>query len=103
MKNKFVGEQVGKVNYGIKVVKTIISLATKEISGVVDLQGKKISIEKNGDILNIDVFINVLASVTCSEIAYRVQENIKNSVESMTTYKTDVINVNVLGVKFEEN
>ncbi len=103
MKSKYVSDFVGKVNYGTKVVESIISLATLEIRGVESLQGRKISVEKNGDIFNVDVFVHVTSDVTCSDVAFRVQENIKRSVESMTTYKTGTINVNILGVSFSEN
>ena len=90
----------GKINYGAKVVETIISLATLEINGVEGLDGKKVIVEKNCDMLNIDVFINVSYYATCSDVAFRVQENIKRSVESMTTFKTGSVNVNILGVCF---
>lgn len=102
MKPQYSSDFVGKINYGAKVIDSIISLATLEIRGIESLQGKKINIEKNGDILNIDVFVKVSYDVTCSEVAYKVQENIKRSVESMTNYKTNVINVNVLGVSFND-
>lgn len=99
---KYSAENTGNINYGSKVVESIISLATLEVSGVESLQGKKIVIDKNGDIYNIDVFINVMSDVTCSDVAFRVQENIKRTLESMTNYKTGTIDVNILGVCFEE-
>ena len=102
MKSKYGSDFAGKINYGAKVVESIISLATLEISGVESLQGKKVIVEKNGDMIDIDVFINVLYSVACSEVAFRVQENVKRSVESMTDFKTGSVNVNILGVCFTE-
>ena len=102
MKSKNTTKFLGDINYGAKVVESIIALATLEIRGVESFQGRKISIERNGDILNIDVFIDVLISVKCSDVAFRVQENIKRSIESMTDFKTGTINVNILGVKFDE-
>ncbi len=102
MNPKYTSKNSGNVNYGSKVVESIISLATLEVNGVESLQGRKIVIDKNGDIYNIDVFINVLADVTCSDVAFRVQENVKRTLESMTNYKTGSINVNILGVCFEE-
>lgn len=102
MKPHYTSDFVGNINYGSKVIDSIISLATLEIRGIESLQGKKINIDKNGDILNIDVFVKVSHDVSCSEVAYRVQENVKRSVESMTNYKTGLINVNVLGVSFED-
>lgn len=102
MKPQYSSDFVGNINYGAKVIDSIISLATLEIRGIESLQGKKVNIEKNGDILNIDVFVKVSYTVACSEVACKVQENIKRSVESMTNYKTNVINVNVLSVSFDD-
>lgn len=95
-------DSTGRVNYGHKVVVSIISLATMEIRGVAGLQGKGICADTTGDTINIDVYIDVLIGFSCAEVAYRVQENIKRSVEGMTGLKVGFINVNVLGVCFEE-
>ena len=56
----------------------------------------------SGDTINIDVYIDVIIGFSCAEVAYRVQENVKRSVESMTNLKTGTVNVNVLGVCFDE-
>jgi uncharacterized alkaline shock family protein YloU len=102
LKSRYNSSLLGKVNYGYKVVESIISLATLEIRGVAWLQGKKIRTEWVGDLLNVDVYIDVYMGFSCAEVAYRVQQNIKRSVESMTTHKVGFINVNVLGVSFDE-
>ena len=36
------------------------------------------------------------------DVSFRVQENIKSSVESMTEYKVGSVNVHIVGVKFSE-
>ena len=102
LKSRYSSNLTGKVNYGHKVVVSIISLATLEIRGVAHLQGKEIRIERVGDVLNIDVYIDVFVGFSCADVAYRVQENVKRSLESMTSYKAGTINVNVLGVSFDE-
>ena len=102
-KSRYNTDLSGKVSYGHKVIESIISLATMEICGVACLQGKKVIVEQVGDLLEIDVFIDVKIGSSCSDIAFKVQENIKRSVETMTNLKTGAINVNVLGVSFDEN
>ena len=99
---KYASENSANVRYGKNIVKSIVSLATLEVDGVHSLQGKKIVIDKNGDIFNIDVFIDVLSTVACADLAYLVQDNVKRTLESMTKYKAGNINVNVLGVHFIE-
>lgn len=102
-KSRYNADFTGKVNYGHKVVVSIISLATMEIRGVAGLRGKGIRTYSVGDTINVDVYIDVMIGFSCADVAYRVQENIKRSVESMTNIKAGTINVNVLGVCFEES
>lgn len=95
-------DSIGKVNYGHKVVVSIISLAALEIRGVARLQGKKAKIEYVGDTISVSVYVDVMIGFSCADVAYRVQQNVKRAVETMTDYKTGLINVNVLGVCFDE-
>ena len=105
----------GRVTYDRNIVLSVINLAAKEIVGVSGLvanfgsvlmrwfsnnyfEGVKTSYIN--DSVNIDVYLNVYYGYNVSEIAYRVQENIKNSLASMMEMKIDRINVHVLGVDF---
>lgn len=102
IKFNFNSNSEGDITYGRNVVVSIISLAAQEINGVAGLQGRGVRTEINGNVINVDVYINVYYGISCKEVAYRVQENIKNNVETMTDYKVDVINVNILGVSFQK-
>jgi len=105
----------GVVTYNKDIVLSVINLAAKEIAGVSSLvanfgsvltrwfsknyyEGVKTSYI-NGN-MNVDIYMNVYFGYNVSEIAYRVQENIKNSLASMVEMKIDKINVHVLGVDF---
>ncbi len=101
-KSRFNSDSTGDVTYGHNVVTSIVGLAAQEIKGVVGLQGKGIRTETIGNTINVDVFINVSFNVKCSDVAFRVQENIKRSVETMTSFKVGVVNVNIMGVAFDE-
>ena len=100
--SRFNSDFTGEVTYGHNVVMSIVGLAAQEIKGVVGLQGKGIRTETIGNTINVDVFVNVEFGVKCSDVAFRVQENIKRSVETMTSFKVGVVNVNIMGVSFEE-
>jgi uncharacterized alkaline shock family protein YloU len=93
----------GSTIYGKNVILSIITLAAKEITGVVSLQGKgvKIDIDEDNNI-SVDVFLKILYGHSVSDVAFRVQENIKRSVETMSVYRIGDVNVNVLEVGFEE-
>ena len=106
----------GKVSYERSVVLEIIELACKEISGVASfavgvkgaVRGMVSKNYKKGIYLNFTeegiettVYLNTLFGHSVSDVAYRVQENIKKSVESMTEFKMKKINCIIVGVSFQ--
>ena len=108
----------GNVTYSSNIVLSVINLATKEIAGVSSIvtkfssvlkrwfsnnyyEGVKITYNKNA--MNVDVYINVCFGYNVTEVAYRVQENIKNSLSGMIDIKINRINVHVLGVEFPKD
>ena len=106
------------VTYKKHVVISIVSLATQEISGIASISRKSVSVLRSAlskninrgiivdftsDVnVKIDVFVNVKFGCSVKDVAFRVQENIKSSVESMTEYKVESVNVHVVGVNFSE-
>jgi uncharacterized alkaline shock family protein YloU len=114
-KNNIKKQAKGNVTYGSDIVLSVINLATKEIAGVSSIvtkfgsalkrwfsnnyyDGVKITYNKNA--MNVDVYINVCFGYNVTEVAFRVQENIKNSLSGMIDIKINKINVHVLGVEF---
>ncbi len=113
-------ERTGKglVTYNKNILLSIISLAAKEISGVASLcsnfgsnffkrifsnnysEGVRITHTKDG--LVIDVYINIFSNYSVSDVAFRVQENIKSGVISMINSPIHSINVKVMGVQLAE-
>ena len=109
----------GKVNISDDVVGAIAGIATKEIKGVYDMaggvvggiaeklgakksqqRGVKIDVKPEGT--TIDLYIVVEFGVRIPELAWSVQENVKNSVETMTGIDVLKINVHIDGVHFDE-
>lgn len=88
------------ITYGHNVLRSIIRLAAQEISGVESVCGRGVRCFASGDTIDADVYLEVNSEVSCSDIAYRVQDNIKKSIETMTYYKMGVININIISVKF---
>jgi len=117
-KNNIKKQAKGNVTYGSDIVLSVINLATKEIAGVSSIvtkfgsvlkrwfsnnyyEGVKITYNKNA--MNVDVYINVCFGYNVTEVAFRVQENIKNSLSGMIDIKINKINVHVLGVEFPKD
>jgi uncharacterized alkaline shock family protein YloU len=103
LKSRYNAHFTGDVTYGSKVVTSIIELAVTEINGIASLHGKGVRVEKSGGLINIDVWVDVYSGISCTDVAFRVQENIKRSIESMTEFKVGVINVSILGLEFRDN
>lgn len=100
MSAKHNNSNTGNVTFGHNVLRSIIRLAAQEISGVESVSGRGVRCYILGDTIDADVYIEVNSDVSCSDIAYKVQDNIKKSVETMTDFKMGVINVNIISVKF---
>ena len=111
------GTQRDSVTYKKHVVMSIVSLATQEINGIASISRKSVSVIRsalskninrgiivdfNNNNARIDVFVNVKFGYSVKDVAFRVQENIKSSVESMTEYKVEAVNVHVVGVNFSD-
>ena len=110
-----VNKNKGKVNCNKNVLLSIINLAAKEISGVDSLcsnfssgikrffsnnvsEGVKITYENDG--ITVDIYLNVRYGYNITDVAHRVQENVKNGISSMIDIKINNINVHVMGVEF---
>ncbi len=107
----------GKITLDRKILVSIINLAAKEINGVESVtnsarpwikrlfnrydDGVKIKFEQNGA-LTIDVFINIYVGYSVPDIAYRVQENIRNSLATMVALKPLKINIHVINVECDK-
>ena len=101
------------------ILLSTISFATKEISGVASMdtrlrsrikdklssryfEGAKISYNKKHKLV-IDVYIVVYQNYNVAEIAYRVQQNIKSSLQQSMVEDIGKINVHVVGVAHEDD
>lgn len=97
--------QKGKITYNSGIVIGIVALAIGEVEGVSLLSGKnkgiKLSFEKQGIVADISVKVDSTATV--SSLAFKIQQSIKQNVESMTNYKVAKIDVHIQDVNFPEN
>ncbi len=94
--------QNGKVVYNAGIVHNIVALAIAEVEGAVLVQGKKngISLYLEKDGIYADVSVGVKYGYNVPELAYRIQQSVKQSVENMTKYKVAEVDVHVRDVDF---
>lgn len=110
-------EKVGNVKIAVDVVATIAGIAASETEGVAGMNGSfaggiaeifgakknlskgvKVDITENDAV--IDLYITVDYGIRIPELAWEIQENVKNSVETMTGLNVVKVNIHVEGVSF---
>ena len=98
-------KQKGKVVYNAGIVQNIVELAVAEVEGTVPNQVKRggisLFLEKEG--IYVDVSVVVKYGYNVPELAYRVQQTVKQSVENMTHFKVAQVNVHIQDVVFCED
>jgi len=112
-------ERIGNIKISVDVVATIAGIAANEIEGVAGMysslaggiadifsskkspsKGVKVEITENTAV--IDLYIIVDYGIRIPELSWELQENVKNSVETMTGLNVEKVNIHVEGVSFEK-
>ena len=108
----------GQIKISEDVIATISGIAAAEIDGVVAMSGsltgniteilgkknlsKGVKVEVNEDEVYIDLFLFIEYGAIIPDIAWKIQENVKNTVETMTGLKVTEVNVHVQGISFKK-
>ena len=100
----------GQVKISNDVVATKAGLAALEVEGaetnttftdkILKNNGVKIQIEEEE--VSLDVMVMIDYGVSIPEIALKIQENVKNTVETMTGLKVYQVNIHVQGISFKK-
>lgn len=109
---------IGGVRISDEVIATIASLAAGEIEGVSKMSGsltgnlgemlgkkdftKGVKVTLEDETVEVDVFLSVSYGSIIHDVARKVQENVKKTIESMTDLKVMTVNVHVQGITQEE-
>lgn len=109
----------GNVNISDDVIGIITSIAASEIEGVSGLHGSfsedivgifgkknqakgvKVLIEEERVILDLSVIVDF--GVKIPDIAWKIQENVKTAVESMTGLTVKEVNIHVHGINIKKD
>ena len=97
-------KQNGKVTYNADIVQNIVELAIAEVEGAMPVEDRKsgvaLRIEKEGVYATVSIIVKYGFNVP--ELAYRVQQTVKQSVENMTHFKVAQVDVHIQDVVFCE-
>lgn len=109
-------EGLGEIRISSEVVSVIATNAALEVTGVASLaggiagnilgrknpfKGIKVEVTDNRQV-NIDLHIIVEYGARIPDVAWNLQERIKQNVETMTGLHVNEINIHVQGVSFEK-
>lgn len=109
---------LGSIRIADEVVEVIAGIATSEVEGVVGMTGgivgdlahmlgrnknlsKGVKVEVGEHEVAVDLYIVVEFGVSIPEVALKVQDSVKEAIESMTGLKVVEANVHVQGVNFK--
>lgn len=100
----------GQVKISNDVIATIAGLAALEVDGVETtstftdklLKNNGVKIQIEDEDVNLDVMVIIEYGVSIQDTAFKVQENVKNTVETMTGLKVSQVNIHVQGISFKK-
>lgn len=110
---------VGNIKIAVDVVATIAGIAASSVEGVASMYssiagglaemlgakkspGKGVKVEMKENNVVVDIYIVVDYGVKIPELAWEIQENVKNSLETMTGLTVEKVNIHIEGVSFEK-
>lgn len=110
--------ELGAIRIADEVVAIIAGLAATEVKGIAGMSGglaggiaemlgrknlaKGVKVEVGEKEAAIDLFCIVEYGVRIPEVATRVQQNVKEAVETMTGLRVVEVNVHIQGVSFPQ-
>ena len=110
-------KEVGEVQIADDVIAVIAEIAALEVEGVYAIAGNKndivqtirgkkaskgMKIEVSDHEVFADLSIVVQYGVKIQEVCLKVQEKVKNSIETMTGLDVQKVNIHIEGVSFEK-
>jgi len=113
-------DNLGNVKIAPQVIEVITKISSLEVDGVANISGgfakelkeflgrsknltSGIKVEVDDSDVTIDVSLILKYGYNLTEVAEKVQENIKNTVQNMTDLRVSAVNVHIDGVHFEDN
>lgn len=116
MPNK--NEELGSIKIANEVVAIIAGLAATEIEGVAGMSGgiaggiadmlgrknlsKGVKVEVGETETSVDIYVIVEYGSSIPDVAWNIQDNVRQAIEGMTGLDAVEINVHVQGVHFGE-
>lgn len=116
MTDNFIATENGNIKISQEVIVRISAISAREVEGVTGLGGsggwsdflskkapeKGIRVEMTDEATTIEVHVTVKFGVKINEVAYKLQQAVKNAVESYAGLDNITVNVFVDGIEPEK-
>lgn len=112
-------DKLGEVRIADEVVAIIAGLAATEVEGVSSMAGnitnelvsrlgmknlsKGIKVDVQGNVVRVDVALNISFGYAIPEVSAKVQERVKSAIENMTGLEVSIINIRIAGVNIAKS
>jgi uncharacterized alkaline shock family protein YloU len=109
--------KLGKVEISPEVIEVITSLAAAEVEGVATMRGnfatgvaeklgrkshgKGVKVDLDQDGISVDAYVIVKYGVSIPEVARKIQDNIHQTLRTMTAIDLSAVNIHVVGIQLE--
>ncbi|WP_308422164.1 Asp23/Gls24 family envelope stress response protein [Pullulanibacillus camelliae] len=109
---------LGKVEISPEVIEVIAGMAANEVDGVAAMHGsfatgvaerigrknygKGIKVDLTEEGITIDVQLHMKFGVSIPDVGRCVQDNIAQTLRTMTALEVNAINIHVVGIEFEQ-
>lgn len=109
---------LGKVEISPEVIEVIASIAATEVEGVAAMRGsfatgvaerlgrrnhgKGVKVDLKEEGITIDVYVVLQYGVSIPEVGQKIQDNICQTLRTMTSLEISAANIHVVGVQFEQ-
>lgn len=105
-----------ELSVSTEVIEKMAEIASKEVDGVaglskkaIDLKGivktknafKGVKVENINGAIEINVYLCVKQNAKIKEVAEKVQQNIKDKIQTMTGNAVTLVNVNIADIEIE--
>lgn len=110
--------ELGRVEISPEVIEVISGIAAAEVDGVATMRGsfasgvaerlgrknhgKGVKVELSEDGVKVDISVIMIYGVSIPEVARKIQDNVQQTLQSMTGIDIRAINVHIVGVHFEK-
>jgi len=111
-------DEEGSIKIADEVVGIITGLAATEVEGVAGMSGglaggiadmlgrkslsKGVKVEVADETASVDVYVIIEYGNSIPDVAWKIQDNVKQAIEGMTGLDVKAVNVHVRGVNFPE-